>query len=109
VTFDQALADNGFEAAEQRETHALYRASPNRFLTYSVHAYRDGTALFTWEFAAVDYLATRGIVLGSSEALNTFMFPADDEVGPQDAAWLTSVVDRAEALLGSLDFADPEG
>jgi len=109
VTFDQALADNGFEAAEQRETHVLYRASPNRFLTYSVHAYRDGTALFTWEFAVVDYLATRSIVLGSSESLNTFMFPATDEVGPQDGAWLTSVVDRAEALLGSLDFADPQG
>jgi hypothetical protein len=37
------------------------------------------------------------------------MFPANDDVGRQDGAWLTSVVDRTEALLGSLDFADPEG
>lgn len=109
MTFEEALAAHGFEAAEQRETHALYRSNPNRYLTYSVHAYSDGTALFTWEFAVVDFLASHGIVLGSSEALNTFMFPANDDVGRQDAAWLTASVDRAEALLDSLDFADPDG
>jgi hypothetical protein len=107
VTFEQALAEHGFERAEQRETHVLYRGRPNGFATYSVHVYRNGTALFTWEFAIVDYLATRGLVLGSSEALNTFMYPANDETGPQDPAWLTLVVDRAEATLASLDFADP--
>jgi hypothetical protein len=109
VTFDDALVEHGFVAAEDRETHRLYRSEPNRFLTYSVHVYRDSTALFTWEFAIVDFLATRGIALGSSESLNTFMFPAGDETGPQDPAWLTAVLDRAEALLGSLDFAHPEG
>jgi len=107
VTFDEALTAHGFEAAEQRETHSLYRSNPNRFLTYSVHAYRDGTALFTWEFAIVDFLAAHGVVLGSSESLNTFMYPANDDVGRQDAAWLTAAVDRAEALLGSIDFTDP--
>jgi hypothetical protein len=30
-------------------------------------------------------------------------------VGPQEPGWLTSVLDRAEALLASLDFAHPEG
>ena len=109
MTFEQGLADHGFVRAEEREQHVLYRAEPNRFLTYSVHVYRDGTALFTWEFAIVDFLAGRGIALGSSESLNTFMFPATDETGPQDPAWLTSVLDGAEALLGSLDFADPDG
>jgi hypothetical protein len=107
VGFDDALAQHGFELAEQREKHDLFRAAPNRFLTYSVHVYRDGTALFTWEFAIVDFLATRGIALGSSESLNTFMFPASDETGPQEEDWLTSVLDRTEALLGSLDFAHP--
>ncbi|HEY7281363.1 MAG TPA: hypothetical protein VID47_07180 [Actinomycetota bacterium] len=107
MTFEEALAGHGFERAERRETHVLYRARPNRFATYSVHVYPDGTALFTWEFAIVDYLASRGIVLGSSEALNTFMYPEHDETGPQDGAWLTGVVDRTEATLASLDFADP--
>jgi len=109
VSFEDALARHGFEAAENRESHVLYRSEPNRFLTWQVHAYHDGTALLTWEFAVVDYLGTKGIVLGSSEALNTFMFPATDETGPQEEAWLTSVLDRAEALLESLDFAHPEG
>lgn len=107
MTFEEALAGHGFERAEQRETHVLYSARPNRFATYSLHVYRNGTALFTWEFAIVDYLATRGIVLGSSEALNTFMYPANDETGPQDAAWLTGVIDGTEANLAALDFADP--
>ena len=57
MTFEEALAGHGFERAEQRESHVLYRGRPNRFATYSVHVYRNGTALFTWEFAIVDYLA----------------------------------------------------
>jgi hypothetical protein len=109
VSFDEALARHGFVYAEDRESHRLFRPEPNRFLAYTVHVYRDGTALFTWEFAIVDFLATRGIALGSSESLNTFMFPATDEVGPQEPEWLTAVLDRAEALLGELDFAHPEG
>jgi hypothetical protein len=109
--FQEALDRQGFVVAEQRAGGGArrYRATPNRFLTYTVHAYPDGTALFSWEFAIVDYLATRGIALGSSEALNTFMFPETDESGPQDPAWLTSVLDRADATLRSLDFGDPEG
>jgi hypothetical protein len=110
VGFQDELDRLGFEVAEQRAAGGahLYRATPNRFLTYSVHAYPDGTALFSWEFAIVDFLATHGVALGSSESLNTFMFPAADESGPQDPAWLTSVLDRADATLRSLDFADPE-
>ncbi len=108
--FEEALAGLGFSLADERAGRGarLYRARPNRYLTYTVHAYPDGTALFSWEFAIVDYLAAKGIALGSSEALNTFMFPATDETGPQDPAWLTAALDRAEATLRSLVFADPE-
>jgi hypothetical protein len=108
--FLEALSRLGFVLAEERTGRGarLYQATPNRYMTYTVHAYPDGTALFSWEFAIVDYLATRAIALGSSESLNTFMYPATDEVGPQEPAWLTSVLDRTEAALGSLDFADPE-
>jgi hypothetical protein len=110
MSFEEALARFGFDRTEERVTRdaVLYRAQPNRYLTYTVHAYPDGTALFTWEFAIVDYLSTRGVVLGSSEALNTFLYPASDETGPQDAGWLTAVLDRAEATLRSIDLADPE-
>jgi len=41
-------------------------------MTYTVQAFQDGTALFTWEFAVGEYLATKGIQSGSDETLNQF-------------------------------------
>ena len=108
VEFQEALDKLGFRLAEQRLRVSTFRSEPNRFLTYWVHANDDGTALFTWEFAVVDYLAAKGIQLGSGEALNTYMFPVNDERGPQDGAWLVGVLDRTEAQLRSLRFDAPE-
>ena len=110
MDFEEALARHGFTVADERPRRGtrIYQAHPNSFLTYSVHVYEDGTALLTWEFAIVDYLATRGMQLGSGEALNIFMFPARDDRGPQDAAWLVGALDGVEAALASLRFDDPE-
>jgi hypothetical protein len=109
MDFAEALTRNGFLPAQDRPTRAsrTYSATPNGFMTLSVHVYDDGTALFTWEFAVAEYLAGRGIQVGDGEVLNLFMYPAADEHGPQDAGWLTSVLDRTDALLRSLDFAHP--
>ena len=111
MEFEEALARLGFRRSEERVIGdaALYRAEPNRFLSYSVHAYPDGTALLTWEFAIVDYLAEQGMQLGSGESLNLFLFPAVDDRGPQDGAWLAGAIDRVEAQLASLRFDRPEG
>src|SRR2546421_8540377 len=84
MEFEEALERLGFRPAEQRtaqDAH-LFRSDPNRFLTYWIHAYADGSALLTWEFAIVDYLATRGVQVGSGEALNLYMFPMEDDRGP---------------------------
>jgi hypothetical protein len=110
VDFDQAMTSLGFELVEEHAARGsrVFRATPNGFLTYWVHAYEDGTALFTWEFAIVDFLATRDVQLGSSEALNTFMYPTRDDRGPQDGAWVVSAIDRTEALLQSLRFDRPD-
>jgi hypothetical protein len=110
MDFVGALAELGFHPAEGRPGREarLYTAEPNRFLTYSVHVYAGGTALFTWEFAIGEYLLTKGIQFGSDETLNQFMFPRQDERGPQDAAWLAGCIDRAEASLRSLRFDSPE-
>jgi hypothetical protein len=110
VEFQEALDSLGFELAEERAGRGarVYRATPNRFLTYWLHVYGDGTALFTWEFAIVDYLSSREIELGSSEALNTDMYPKRDERGPQDGAWLVGTIDRTEAVLQSLRFDVPD-
>jgi hypothetical protein len=106
MDFFEALARQGFEPSQSRPSRGVqtFAARPNRFLTYWVHAYDDGSALFTWEFAITDYLLELGIQLGSSETLNLFMFPVADERGPQDPAWLASAVDKAEARLQSVDL-----
>lgn len=110
MDFFEALEALGFKVAEGRRSRdaETYAAHPNRYLTYWVHVYDDGTALFTWEFAVTDYLLERGIQLGSSEALNLFMFPIEDLRGPQDSAWLSGAIDQVEVRLRSVDFADPE-
>lgn len=110
VDFFEALERLGFSPTHDRASRGVrtYSSHPNRFLTYWVHVYDDATALFTWEFAITDYLLERGIQLGSSEALNLFMYPVQDERGPHDAAWLAQALDRAEGNLRSVDFADAD-
>ena len=109
MDFVEALERHGFQRAQDRPTRGArqYSASPSRYMTLWVHAYDDGTALFTWEFAVAEYLADQGIQVGDGEILNLFMYPQQDERGPQEAGWLTSVMDRTEALLRSLNFAEP--
>jgi hypothetical protein len=110
VEFVEALERLGFREAEHRVAGdaTLYRADPNRYLTYWLHVYGDGTALLTWEFAIVDYLETKGLQVGSGEALNLYMFPAQDDRGPQDGAWLAGALDRVEEGLRSLRFDEPD-
>jgi hypothetical protein len=110
VEFEEALGRLGFRPAEERTSSdaRLYRADPNRFLTYWLHAYPDGTALLTWEFAIADYVATKGMQVGSGESLNLFLYPAQDDRGEQDAGWLAGALDRAEEGLRSLRFDSPE-
>jgi hypothetical protein len=110
VDFFETLRDLGFSLAEGRHTRGAqtYSAQPNRYLTYWVHVYEDGSSLFTWEFAVTDYLLERGIQLGSSETLNLYMFPREDLPGRQEASWLAEAIDQVEVKLRSIDFADPE-
>jgi hypothetical protein len=106
MEFDEALARLGFEPSSERSPRGVrvYVARPNRFLTYTVQAFEDGTALFSWEFAVGEYLATKGIQFGSDETLNQFAYPRQDLRGRQDAAWLASAVEQAESLLADVRF-----
>ena len=110
MDFADALSRFGFHAAEARRPRGapMFTAEPNRYLIYSVHAYDDGTALFTWEFALGEYLLTKGIQFGSDETLNQFMFPRRDDRGRQDAEWLAGAVERAQTALRSIRFDEPE-
>jgi hypothetical protein len=110
VDFEEALATLGFEPETGRAPRGVrvYNAHPHPFLTYTVQAFEDGSALFTFEFALGEYLATKGIQVGSDEALNQFAYPRQDLRGRQDGAWLSSAVEQAETLLADirLDRAD---
>lgn len=112
MEFAEALAVHGFRENDERGVGGgrsrQFTATPNRFMTYAVHLYEDGTAIFSWEFAIGEYLADRGIQIGSDEALNQFMYPREDVRGPQDAVWLETEIDRAQLALASLRLDEPE-
>ena len=113
MEFGEALIAHGFRRNDERRVGSLesrqYVATPNRFMTYSVHTYDDGTAIFSWEFAIADHLADKGIQVGSDEALNQFLYPRQDARGPQDAAWLDAAIEHVRQTLASLRFDEPEG
>jgi hypothetical protein len=109
--FEEALARFGFHESRGRAPGGarLFTAEPNRFLTYNVHAYEDGSALFSWEFALGEYLLTKGIQVGSDETLNQFAYPRLDRRGPHDGAWLAAAIEEAEGLLADVRLDRPEG
>jgi len=86
----------------------VYESTPDAFMTYTVQALDDGTAIFSWEFALGDYLAGRGLQVGSDEALNQFMFPREDLRGAQDGAWLIGAIERTQAMLSTIRLDRPE-
>jgi hypothetical protein len=111
MAFEDDVAGLGFRPETQRSPRdvRVFTTSPNRFLTYTVQAFQDGTALFSWEFAVGEYLATKGLQLGSDETLNQFIFNRRDDTGPQEVAWVVSQIDKAQTLLASVRLDKPEG
>ena len=112
MEFAEALDRYGFRESEGRaygRDGRVYTASPNAFMTYTVQAYPDGTAIFSWEFALGEYLLTKGIQVGSDETLNQFAYPRQDVRGRQDGAWLAAAIEQAEALLADVRLDRPHG
>jgi hypothetical protein len=112
VEFAEALEAYGFRESDERRMGAggnrQFTATPNAYLTYTVQVYDDGSALFSWEFALGEFLAPRGIQVGSDETLNQFMYPREDQRGEQSAVWLAGAIELAQLALASLRFDAPE-
>ena len=108
MDFQEALSRLGFAPSDQRGFRQgdaqMLVAQPNPFLTYTVFAYADGTAIFSWEFALGEFLSRKGIQVGSDESLNQFMYPREDIRGGQDGTWLIGAVERTQAMLADLRF-----
>jgi hypothetical protein len=111
MEFDEALERFGFRPAQERgfggRGSRAFVASPNRYMTYTVYAYADGTAVFSWEFALGEYLLTKGIQVGSDETLNQFAYPREEVRGSQDGAWLAAAIEQAEAQLADVRLDRP--
>ena len=106
VEFEEALRDLGFGFERESRGVRHFARRDNPYLTYWVQVRDDGGALFTWEFAIAEYAASLGMQVGSDEHLNTFLYPRQDERGPQDAAWLAGCLERAEAVLKAMSPLD---
>lgn len=106
MDFEEALAQLGFTDERSSRDVRHFALRPSAFLTYWVQVHDEGEALFTWEFAIAEYMATLGLQVGSDERLNTFLYPREDARGPQDPAWLVEQIDGVEALLRSISFVD---
>jgi hypothetical protein len=106
VEFEEALAQLGFNEERSSRDVRHFALRPNPFLTYWVQVHEEREALFTWEFAVAEYMATLGLQVGSDERLNTFLYPREDARGLQDPAWLVAQIDSVEAVLRSISFID---
>lgn len=106
MEFEEALSQLGFNEERSSRDVLHFALRPNPFLTYWVQVHEEREALFTWEFAIAEYMATLGLQVGSDERLNTFLYPREDARGPQDPAWLVAQIDSVEAVLRSISFID---
>jgi len=112
MDLEEALTRLGFTPSNERGFRqpdvSLFTARPNDFMTFSVHTYPDGSAIFSWEFALGEYLDLHDIQIGSPEPLNQFMYAQHDLRGQQDGAWLIGAIEQTEALLSSIRFDHPQ-
>ncbi len=109
MDFEEALLKFGFHPSTGRTPRGVQVlvAEPNPFLTYTVQAFDDGSALFTWEFAVGEYLRTKGIQFGSDETLNQLCSRARTSVVPRTAPGWSGAVERAQAQFASVRFDRP--
>lgn len=111
MEFAEAIDRLGFRRRHERTIGAgagdVFTASPDPYLTYTLHVYRDGTALLTWEYAIADLVATKGMQIGAEDALNQYLYPREDQRGPQDGSWLVGAVEHVEAMLAEVRLDRP--
>jgi hypothetical protein len=106
VAFAHDLSMVGFQLAqEKRDGTRTFTLARNRFLNYWLHVPPDGErALFTWEFAIGEYMQDYGLQIGTSEPLNQFLFPQEDQEVEQDLAAVVAAMERVEISFRGMDF-----
>ena len=109
--FETDLFALGFRLFQDRGSGVIqYSLASSNWLTYFVHWHIEKQeVLFTWEHAIGEYLSANDMQIGANEELNQFLYPKYDARGPQDIAFVVQEMDRAEAILRSVNFLDGAG
>jgi hypothetical protein len=106
ATFDDELEALGFRAgASSRRGGRHWTLAFNRFLTFTLHDYRDAV-LLTWAFALGEFVEERGLVVGSGETSFHELFPRNDVKLALDIEAVKGEITRVLSTL-RLDLGDP--
>ncbi len=108
TTFDDQLEELGFVVQGESRRGGLMWALPfNRFLTFTLHDYRDHVVL-TWSFQAGDYFLERGWILGAGETSFQELYPRADVKLPTEITAVEAEIRRVLTTLrldlGAIDL-----
>lgn len=105
MTFEEALADAGFELLDQRrDGTSRYTRRSNPFLRWWLSIAANGVVELGWEFELGEYLKAKGMHVSVQDELSLSLFPGDEVRGPAEAEWLHEQIRRAEIQLASIDL-----
>lgn len=105
-TFDDELEDLGFRVqGRSRRGGTLWVLPFNRFLTFTVHDYRD-SLVFTWSFDLGEFLLERGWQIGAAETTFQELYPQRDVRLAVDVGAVEAEITRTLRSL-RLDLGDP--
>lgn len=104
--FHDDLLSLGFRMTQEgRRGQVQYHMRATRYLTYWVHwDLSTNEVLFTWEHAIGEAMHHLGLQIGANEILNIFLYPQHDARGGPDITFIAHELDRAEAMLKSIDL-----
>ena len=105
MTIEADLAELGFELVQQtRAGGRRYARRSNAYLHHWVVVHPDATAEVTWEFELGAYLQSKGFHVSVQDELSLLIFPPSESRGPAEAGWISAEIERADALLASVDL-----
>lgn len=105
-TFEDQLEALGFRAqGASRRGGTMWVLEFNRFLTFTLHDYRD-EVLLTWSFGLGEYLLGQGMQVGAGETSFQELYPQHDVKLPIDVEAVGAEITRVLSRL-RFDFGDP--
>ena len=92
-------------AGESRRGGRRWVLAFNRFLSFTLHGYRDEVVL-TWSFDLGEYLAERGWQVGTTDTSTAEIYPVHDVRLPAEIDAVRSELTRVLSTM-RIDLGDP--